>query len=106
MQQILNEGNNIGDWELKEITNLNYVYIEAEKLLESGYKMYNTNQLVEAFVLLMRFTKFYDIVCRNNHLIISNKRHLNLKRNFTKIVPILEQIKPQLIEKYESIEKK
>ena len=86
---------------LKEITNLNYVYIEAEKLLESGYKMYNTNQLVEAFVLFMRFTKFYDIVCRNNHLIISNKRHLNLKRNFTKIVPILEQIKPQLIEKYE-----
>jgi len=101
MQQILNEGNNIGDWELKEITNLNPVYIEAEKLLESGYKMYNTKQFVEAFVLFMRFTKFYDIVCRNKELIISNKRHLNLKRNFTKIIPILEQIKPQLIEKYE-----
>jgi len=101
MQQIIQEGNNIGNWETKEITNLNPVYIEAEKYLEKGYKMYYTNQFVEAFVLFMRFTKFFDIVCEHSHLIINSQRHIQLNKSFIKIIPILEKIKPQLIEKYE-----
>ena len=101
MQQILNEGNNIGDWDKKVIKNLNPIYVEAERLVEKGYKMYARNLLVESFVIFMKVTKFYDIVCKNSHLIISNKRHLNLKRNFNKIIPIMEIIKPQLIEKYQ-----
>jgi hypothetical protein len=100
MQQILNEGNNINKFENIKITNLNYIYIEAEKILDKGYKMYNNNNLVETFVLFMKVTKLYELVCNNSHLIISNKRHINLKKNFVKIISIMEIIKPQLIELY------
>lgn len=101
MQQIIKEGNNIGEWETKEITNLNIIYVEAEKLLEIGYKMYYTNQLVEAFVLLMQFTKFFDLVYKNKHLIIDNDRHKKLNDAFKNVVPIMENLKSILLEKYE-----
>lgn len=90
--------------ETKEITNLNIVYIEAEKLLEQGYKMYYTNQLVEAFVLFLRFTKFFYLIYNHKHLIINNKRHKQLNESFKKVIPILEKIKPYLIKKYEKYE--
>ena len=76
MQQILDVGNNIGEWEILPITNLNFIYIEAEKKLELGYKMYNSGLELESFVLFMQVTKFYDLILKNSHLIISNKRHV------------------------------
>ena len=96
MDQILRSGNDIGDWENKEITNLNTVYTEAEKQLTLGYKMYNVGLFLETFVIFMRVTKLYGVVNKNLHLMQSNKRHLQLKISITKIVTIME-----LIEQYE-----
>ena len=100
MDKILKEANNIGEWENKEIGNLNYLYAYVEKELIKGYTMYNNNQLVEAFVLFMRVTKIYDLVTQNQHLILQTKRHLKLADNINEIINIIEIIKPKLIEKY------
>lgn len=102
MDKIIEEGNNIGEWETKEITNLNIIYIEAEKLLETGYKMYYTNKLVESFVLFMKFTRFFDLVYKNKYLIINNNRHKKMNDEFKKVIPIMENIKSILIQKYKN----
>ena len=67
MNQIIRSGNDIGDWETKEITNLNVVYAEAEKQLSLGYKMYDMGLLLETFVIFMRVTKLYEVVNKNLH---------------------------------------
>ena len=101
MQQIIAEGNNIGEWEHKEITNINYLYTQAEECLKQGNKMYKCDLLLEAFVYFMRMTRFYELICKNNHLIINNRRHLNIRMNVTRIVSIMELIKPKLVKKYD-----
>ena len=83
---------------------INYLYSEAEKKLLRGYRLYHLKQFLETFVLFMQVTKIYELICMNNHLIISNKRHLQLKKDILKILPILESIKPQLIKKYGKVE--
>ena len=103
MQQILAEGNNIGDWTTKKIINIEYLYLEAERCLINGNKMYDKNQLVEAFVYFMRLTKFYDLINENNHLVINDRRVLNIKRNVFRVISIMEQIKPKLSKKYDNI---
>ena len=106
MEQIIAEGNNIGDWDKKKITNINYLYTQAEAHLSNGDKMYDVNLLLEAFVYYMRLTKVYELICKNSHLVISNRRHLNIRRNVYRILQILEFIKPKLLKKYEKSEKK
>lgn len=106
MNQIIAEGNNIGEWDKKEITNINCLYAQAEIYLNKGNKMYDINLWLEAFVYYMRLTKVYELICKNSHLVISNRRHLNIKRNVYRVLPILEFIKPKLLMKYEKLERK
>ena len=101
MQQIIAEGNNIGEWENKEILNINQLYIQAEDCLKTGSLMYKCDLLLEAFVYFMRMTRFYELICKNNHLIISNRRHLNIRMNVARVVSIMELIKPKLVKKYD-----
>ena len=42
-------------------------------------------------------TRFYELICKNNHLIINNRRHLNIRMNVARIVSIMELIKPKLV---------
>lgn len=103
MNKILQEADEINIDESKLLINplyINYIYNEANKNLVRGYRLYNFNQLLETFILFLRFTKLYEILCKHKHLINSNKKYLHLKQNFSKIIPILELIKPQLIKKY------
>ena len=101
MQQIIAEGNNIGEWENKIIIDINYLYAQAEDCLRKGNKMYKCDLLVEAFVYFLRMTRFYELIGKNSHLIISNRRHLNIRMNVTRIVSIMELIKPKLVKKYD-----
>ena len=101
MQQIITEGNNIGEWENKKIIDINQLYAQAEDSLRKGNQMYNCGLLLETFVYFMRMTRFYELICKNNHLIISNRRHLNIRMNVARIVSIMELIKPKLIKKYD-----
>lgn len=100
MDKILEQGNNIGEWETKEITNLNPLYAYAEKELSLGHKMYAAGQIVETFVLFMRVTKLYDLVNKNNHRILPTRRHYEFKNNVKKVVLILEMLKLKLVKKY------
>ena len=52
MQQIIAEGNNIGEWENKIITNINQLYAQAEDCLKKGNQMYKCDMLLETFVYL------------------------------------------------------
>jgi hypothetical protein len=95
MDKILKEANDIGDFEHKTISNttdLNCIYAKAESLMTTGYKMYNANLILETFIIFMRVTKLYEIICNNKHLISSNRRHYQLKHYVTKIITILEFI--------------
>ena len=84
MQRIIAEGIDIGEWAtspIDNIDNINKIYIVAEDQYTIGVQMYKINNLVEAFVLLMRFTILYDRIYSYKNLIDEQKKLRSLNLN-------------------------
>ena len=101
MNHIISSGLDIGEWETKEITDINYLYNEINNKINFGYKMYNMGQNLETFILFMRSTRLFELVQNHKHLVSQNYVYLKLKKDVMQIISIMELIKPELVKKYE-----
>jgi hypothetical protein len=85
-----------------ENNSIHRLYVVAENNYKEGYSMYTKGNHIEAFVLLMRFTKLFELINIHTDRYISCSRYNSIKRNFGKSINYLETIKPLLEIKYKS----
>ena len=98
VQKLIAEGENIGSWQGKKIYKPELLYEQAEKLRLVGYEKRNAGTLKEAFVLLMRFSKFYDLICAQPNLNKKAPAHQKLKRDLVTAIGTLEELKAKLLD--------
>jgi len=89
-----------------ENDSIHRLYIVAENHYNEGYDMYMKCNIVEAFVLLLRFTKLFEMINSHNNRLCNCGKYNNIKKNFGKSIAYMEGIKPLLEDKYRRIEDK
>ena len=94
--------------EIPELENnsIHRLYLIAENHYSKGYNMLMKGSMVESFVLLMRFTKLFELINEHPNRYMRYERYNKIKKNFGNSIGYLEVIKPQLEDKYRRQESK
>ncbi len=75
------------------------LYCVSENYYNDAYNMYMNGDLVESFILFLRFTKLFEMINLHNNRFILLKRYNSIKKNFRKSIMYMEDIKPKLEKK-------
>ena len=100
MSRLLREGDDIGTW--KETGNSHApktLYEQAGRLRTRALDKYNAGtiaSLKEAFVLMLRFTKFYEVVKACAAVDRKAEDFFKLQRDVMTYIGMLEELKPRL----------
>mmetsp|Transcript_26650 Transcript_26650/g.84675 ORF Transcript_26650/g.84675 Transcript_26650/m.84675 type:complete len:176 (+) Transcript_26650:51-578(+) len=97
MAILVRKGGELGTWGQKKpgFYSLSILYDAAEKQRSAGYEALNGRKYPEAYVLLLRFTKFYDMVMASK----PDKKTPEfraLQRQMFTVVDALEDVKARL----------
>eukprot|EP00312_Isochrysidales_sp_CCMP1244_P015218 CAMPEP_0202744380 /NCGR_PEP_ID=MMETSP1388-20130828/6540_1 /ASSEMBLY_ACC=CAM_ASM_000864 /TAXON_ID=37098 /ORGANISM="Isochrysis sp, Strain CCMP1244" /LENGTH=184 /DNA_ID=CAMNT_0049411469 /DNA_START=20 /DNA_END=571 /DNA_ORIENTATION=+ len=97
MAILVRKGGELGTWGQKKpgFYSLSILYDAAEKQRSAGYEALNGKKYPEAYVLLLRFTKFYDMVMASK----PDKKTPEfraLQRQMFTVVDALEDVKARL----------
>jgi hypothetical protein len=89
-----------------ENNSIHRLYLVAENHYSEGYSLFTKGSMLESFVLLMRFTKLFELINEHPNRYMRYERYNKIKKNFGKSIGYLEVIKPQLEDKYKRQESK
>mmetsp|Transcript_36557 Transcript_36557/g.112073 ORF Transcript_36557/g.112073 Transcript_36557/m.112073 type:complete len:128 (-) Transcript_36557:114-497(-) len=97
MAILVRKGGELGTWGQKKpgFYSLSILYDAAEKQRSAGYEALNGKKYAEGYVLLLRFTKFYDMVMASK----PDKKTPEfraLQRQMFTVVDALEDVKARL----------
>ena len=81
LEKLTREGENIGSWAGKKIHKVEFLYEAAEKCRAEGYKQYQNQRLDIAYVMFLRFAKFYELIKTQPSLDPKSPAHNKCKRH-------------------------
>ena len=97
LERLNREADNIGSWSGTNIQNINFLYEAADQCRVEGYKQYQNTNLTAAYVLLLRFAKFFDLIKAQPGLQTASAAHKKCKRDLLNALTLMEEIKAKLI---------
>ena len=102
MDKLNREGDNIGSWGTGSARShdIKFIYEAAEKCRAEGYRQYQNNNLRVAYVMFLRFAKFFDVIKSLPSLQPTSAAHKKCKVDLLNALTLMEQIKPKLLVKY------
>ena len=96
LEKLTREGENIGSWAGKTIHKVEFLYEAAEKCRAEGYKQYQNQRLDIAYVMFLRFAKFYDLIRTQPSLDPKSPAHNKCKRDLLQSLTLMEELKVRL----------
>jgi len=96
LEKLTREGENIGSWAGKKIHKVEFLYEQAEKCCAEGYKQYQNQRLDIAYVMFLRFAKFYDLIRTQPSLDPKSPAHNKCKRDLLQSLTLMEELKVRL----------
>ena len=102
MDKLNREGDNIGSWGTGSARShdIKFIYEAAEKCRAEGYRQYQNNNLRVAYVMFLRFAKFFDVIKSLPSLQPTSAAHKKCKVDLLNALTLMEEIKPKLLVKY------
>ena len=102
MERLIREGDNIGSWTNKGagFYSPQVLLQKAEELRVLAFQKYQANtreSLKEAFVMMMRFAKFHDLIRSHKGVQKDSAAFQKLRRDLLTVVDALEELKPRLL---------
>ena len=101
MERLVREGDNIGSWTGKNgFYKPELLFQKAEELRVQAFQKYHKNTLEglkEAFVMMMRFAKFYELISQQKGVQKGSAPFQKLQRDLLTVVNVLEELKPRLL---------
>ena len=102
MDRLVKEGDNVGTWEERCKSGFyspEILFEQAEKLRVLAFEKYNigtTPALKEAFVMMLKFAKFHDLIAASKAVQKGAPAFKKLRRDLVSVITALEQLKPRL----------
>ena len=96
LEKLTREGENIGSWAGKKIHKVEFLYEAAEKCRAEGYKQYQNQRLDIAYVMFLRFAKFYELIKTQPSLDPKSPAHNKCKRDLLQSLALMEELKVRL----------
>ena len=96
LEKLTREGENIGNWAGKKIHKVEFLYEAAEKCRAEGYKQYQNQRLDIAYVMFLRFAKFYELIKTQPSLDPKSAAHNKCKRDLLQSLTLMEELKVRL----------
>ena len=96
LEKLTREGENIGSWAGKKIHKVEFLYEAAEKCRAEGYKQYQNQRLDIAYVMFLRFAKFYELIKTQPSLDPKSPAHNKCKRDLLQSLALMEKLKVRL----------
>ena len=93
LEKLTREGENIGSWAGKKIHKVEFLYEAAEKCRAEGYKQYQNQRLDIAYVMFLRFAKFYELIKTQPSLDPKSPAHNKCKRDLLQSLALMEELK-------------
>lgn len=101
LQELTRRGDDIGSWGAKKPGFYQPIVLfdPAERVRIAGYEALNGGRLAEAYVMLLRFTKFYQIILASKPD-KSSAKYKELQRKMLMCLDSLENIKARLLKQW------
>ena len=100
MEALTKQGDNIAGWENKrDFYKVDIFYEQAEKIRVQAFEKYhagNVGSMKEAYVMMLRFTKFYELIGSHKAVNKSDKKFKQLQRDFITTLDAAEDLKKRL----------
>ena len=93
LEKLTREGENIGSWAGKKIHKVEFLYEAAEKCRAEGYMQYQNQRLDIAYVMFLRFAKFYELIRSQPSLDPKSSAHNKCKRDLLQSLTLMEELK-------------
>ena len=101
MERLVREGDNIGSWNGKSNFYAPAVLFQkAEELRVLAFQKYQAGtkeSLKEAFVMMLRFAKFHDMIKGTKGVDRNSPQYQKLRRDLLTVIGALEELKPRLV---------
>ena len=100
MERLKQKGDDLGSWAGKKVHRIEFLYEQADKLKAAAYAAYQESKLEEAYILFLRFGKFFELICDQPRLKKGSPAFKKCRMDLFNSMDVAEEVKEKLLLKF------